>query len=101
MSTEQEQRERQYIRALVVLMREQNQEASAAGKRWEVSNAEVNAWLADMNITDPVQVDKIKGANLKLRGLFDKWAFHEREVKRYAATIEAELASRQLLEILP
>lgn len=94
------QKENQYIRLTWQLLRRANKNATEASRVWTVKDAELKQWFVNNNISDELQQFKIKKENLGLNDAFDTWSFWEREAKRLAAAIEAELSVRKLLELL-
>jgi hypothetical protein len=85
-----------YIDALLGAMRSANSKARTASLEWEIQNDALNRYLAEKKITDPVQIEKIKGQNIMLKAALSTWSFWKDEAGRYAATIMAEEAAAKM-----
>lgn len=78
-------------------LRRANLKASNASEQWNKLNAEWNQMADDNGWHDIVDRTKRKGENLPLKAAMDTWSFWEREAKRHADSILAEVAARKLL----
>lgn len=88
--------QRGWLRTRWLLLQRAQTKADAASAAWTKQNDALNVWLAQMNITDPNQIDKTKGPNLELKGQMATWDFHRRDADRYATEILAFEAMKRM-----
>lgn len=86
----------QWVEAQTILLREANEKARKASNYWNVLNEEFKVWCKASNLIDIVEITKVKEKNIPLKAAMDKWSFWEREAKRIASYIEAEISLRKL-----
>lgn len=104
-------KEKRYCIELIRLIRDATQRASAASAQWNKVNDEFNGWYrrqfssqmatspvnGEFTPEDPVHYVGIKQKNLALNDAEATWSHWEREVRRLAAALSAEVQIRQLM----
>lgn len=70
-------------------LRKSQMAADKASNEWQDMNASFNDWCLRMEISDPVQIAKVKGENLSLKDALATWDWHSREATRHAQDIQA------------
>lgn len=87
----------QWTTDAVRALRRANLKASNASEEWNKLNAEWNQMADDNGWHDIVDRTNRKSVNLPLKSAMDTWSFWEREAKRHAESILAEVAARKLM----
>lgn len=93
-----QERDRRYVRQLILDARQAGIRAAEASKRWRAMNQALSEKLAADGITDPVVVSRTFQVNVELNDAMSSWSWWEREQKRLESLLAVEYYGHSLLD---
>jgi len=88
--------DRNWIRLKWVAIRKAQQTADQSNNDWQRINAEINQYMDDSGIVDPVQRAKTKGESLALKDALAVGDWHSRNAERHIHDLQLFLRLREL-----